>query len=124
MPCRCVNEPDERDRAASGRGARYLPSVGAAVPGEIPVTAQGLLQIALFLGVLILLVKPFGAYMAAVYEGRRTFLSPVLGPLERFTYRVSGVDEQHETDWKRYAIGLLLFNILGFVVVYGLQRLQ
>ena len=88
------------------------------------MTSQGLLQIALYLVVLILLVRPLGAYMACVYEGRRTFLSPVLGRLEQLIYRVSGVDEKRETDWKGYALGLMLFNILGFVFVYLLQRLQ
>lgn len=88
------------------------------------MTAQGLLQVALCLGVLILLVKPLGGYMAAVYEGRRTFLSPVFGPLERLTYRLSGVEEKRETGWKRYALGVLLFNIAGFAFVYLLQRLQ
>ena len=62
--------------------------------------------------------------MAAVYEGRRTFLSPVLRPLEALIYRVAGVDEKSEVGWKRYALGLLLLNLLGFVVVYLLQRLQ
>ena len=88
------------------------------------MTGQGLLQLALYLAVLLLLVKPLGAYMAAVYEGRRTFLSPVIGPLERGIYRAAGIDSQTETDWKRYALALLVFNLIGFVVVYLLQRLQ
>ena len=88
------------------------------------MTGQGLLQLALYLAVLLLLVKPLGAYMAAVYEGRRTFLSPVIGPLERGIYRAAGVDSQAESDWKRYALALLVFNLMGFAVVYLLQRLQ
>jgi K+-transporting ATPase ATPase A chain len=88
------------------------------------MTAQGWLQFALYVGVLVLLAKPLGSFMAAVYEGRRTFLSPVLGPVERLVYRVSGVDEKQETDWKRYTVGVLLFSLIGLVVVYLLQRLQ
>jgi len=88
------------------------------------MTAQGALQLALYLGVLVLLAKPLGSFMAAVLEGRRTFLSPVLRPVEALVYRLSGVDEKEETDWKRYATGVLLFSLVGFVVVYLLQRLQ
>ncbi len=88
------------------------------------MTGQGLLQLALYVVVLVLLVKPLGAYMAAVYQGERTFLSPLLGPVERLIYRVAGVDPAHESDWKRYAFGALLVNLLGFLAVYVLQRLQ
>jgi K+-transporting ATPase ATPase A chain len=88
------------------------------------MTAQGWLQFVLYVGVLVLLAKPLGTYMAAVLEGRRTFLSPVLRPLEVLVYRLSGVDEKRETDWKRYVTGVLLFSLAGFVVLYLLQRLQ
>jgi potassium-transporting ATPase potassium-binding subunit len=88
------------------------------------MTAQGTLQLAVYLGVLLLLVKPLGAFMAAVFEGRRTFLSPVLQPVERLIYRAGGVDAAQETGWKRYTLGVLLVNVLGFLVVYLLQRLQ
>jgi potassium-transporting ATPase potassium-binding subunit len=88
------------------------------------LNAQGLLQAALYVAVLVLLAKPLGAFMTAVYEGRKTFLSPVLRPVERLIYRAAGVAEERETDWKRYAVGVLLVNLLGFVVVYALQRLQ
>jgi K+-transporting ATPase ATPase A chain len=88
------------------------------------MTGQGLLQLAIYVGVLVLLVKPLGAYMAAVYEGRRTLLSPVLGPVERLIYRASGVDSQADQDWKRYALAVLIFNFIGFAAVYLLQRLQ
>jgi K+-transporting ATPase ATPase A chain len=85
---------------------------------------SGLLQIALYLVVLTLLVRPLGAYMARVYEGKRTFLEAVLGPVERFIYRLAGVDPARESGWKDYAMGLLLFNFAGLLVLYGLQRLQ
>ena len=62
--------------------ARRVPRGSAAVAGEIPMTGQGLLQLGLYIAVLVLLVKPLGAFMAAVYEGRRTFLSPVFGGTE------------------------------------------
>jgi K+-transporting ATPase ATPase A chain len=88
------------------------------------VSGNGILQILAYLVVLLLLVKPLGLFMARVYEGDRTFLSPVLGWLERLVYRVSGVDAKQEQDWKRYAIAMLLFNLMGFVFVYALQRLQ
>ena len=86
------------------------------------MTAQGLLQIALYLAVLMLFVKPLGGYMANVYEGRRTFLSPLLGPVERVIYRLAGVHPEAETGWPRYAVAVLLVNLVGFLVVYALQR--
>jgi K+-transporting ATPase ATPase A chain len=88
------------------------------------MNAQALLQVALYVAVLVALVKPLGLFMANVYEGKRTFLSPVLGPVERLIYRVAGVDATRETGWKRYTVGVLLFSLIGMVFVYLLQRLQ
>ncbi|HTU64819.1 MAG TPA: potassium-transporting ATPase subunit KdpA [Steroidobacteraceae bacterium] len=88
------------------------------------MTANSLLQLSLFMVALVLLVKPLGAFMAKVYEGERTFLTAVLGPVERLIYRVAGVDARRESGWQRYLLGLLLFNLAGFVFVYLLQRLQ
>ena len=68
--------------------------------------------------------KPLGLYMTAVYEGRRTWLTPVFGWLERGIYRVAGIDERSESDWRRYAVAVLVMNVIGFAVVYLLQRLQ
>jgi K+-transporting ATPase ATPase A chain len=82
------------------------------------------LQLAFYIVVLLALAKPLGLYMANVYEGKRTFLSPVLGWIERLTYRVSGVKPEEDMDWKRYLWAVLWFNLFGFVAVYGLQRLQ
>jgi K+-transporting ATPase ATPase A chain len=82
------------------------------------------LQLILYLVVLIALVKPLGTFMAHVYQGERTFLDPVLRPLERLIYRVSGVQADKEMNWKTYAVALMLFNVVGLVAVYGLQRLQ
>ena len=88
------------------------------------MTANGVLQIVFFLVALIALGLPLGAFMARVYNRERTFLDPVIGPVERFLYRLAGVDAAKEMDWKQNAIAMLLFNALGFLVVYGLQRLQ
>jgi K+-transporting ATPase ATPase A chain len=79
---------------------------------------------ALYLGVLLALVKPVGTFMARVYSGDRTFLRPVLGPVERLFYRAAGVNPGAEMDWKAYTLALLAFNALGLIVVYMLQRLQ
>ncbi len=88
------------------------------------MTGQGLLQLALYLVVLVLLVKPLGVYMAAVFQGEPTFMSPLVGPVERLIYRISGIDPAGESDWKRYAVDALLVNVLGVIAVYALQRLQ
>ncbi|MEW5956787.1 MAG: potassium-transporting ATPase subunit KdpA [Chloroflexota bacterium] len=84
----------------------------------------GWAQIGLYMLVLLLLVKPLGAFMARVYQGERTFLDPALGPVERLLYRLSGVRADEEMNWKTYAIAMLLFNALGLFLLYGLQRLQ
>jgi K+-transporting ATPase ATPase A chain len=88
------------------------------------MTVNGWLQIALYCVLLILLVKPLGGYMTRVFAGERTPLSPVLRPLERGLYRLSGVDEAQEQHWVTYAIAMLAFTFAGFVVLYALQRLQ
>lgn len=82
------------------------------------------LQLIFYFGILLLLTKPLGAYMAKVYQGERLFLDPILGPVERFLYRLSGIDSRSEMTWKTYAIAMLVFNIVGVVAVYLLQRLQ
>ena len=83
-----------------------------------------LIQIVLFMVVLLALAKPLGSYMAKVYQGERTFLDRVLGPIERFIYRASGINSKDEMDWKIYTIAMLTFNVLGLFFVYALQRLQ
>ena len=88
------------------------------------MNALGVVQILLFIVVLVALVKPLGTLMAKVYDGERTFLSPVLEPIERGIYRLAGIKPSVESNWKRYALALLLFNFIGLVVVYLLQRLQ
>jgi potassium-transporting ATPase potassium-binding subunit len=88
------------------------------------MTASGALQLVLYVVVLLALAKPLGAYMARVYEGRPCGLDRVLGWLERFVYRLSGIRPAEEMSWKTYAVTMLLFNLAGLLVVYGLQRLQ
>ena len=88
------------------------------------MTTNGLLQIAFYLLVLLALAKPLGAYMAQVYEGKPFGLDRVLGPFERLIYRLTGVRPEEETDWKVYALSMLLFSAVGWIVLYGLQRLQ
>ena len=88
------------------------------------MTVFGYLQVGLYLTVLLLLVKPLGSYIARVFQNQRTFLSPVIGPIERFSYRIAGLNASKEMDWKTYAIALLLFNLAGLILVYFLQRAQ
>ena len=88
------------------------------------MTINGPVQIGLYFAVLLALVKPLGWYMARVYEGQPCGLDRVIGPLERLIYRLCGVRETEEMDWKTYGIAMLLFNALGLVALYALQRVQ
>ena len=88
------------------------------------MTLSGLMQLALYLLVLVLLVKPLGSYMARVYQGRSCGLDLAIGWFERLCYRLACIRPDQETNWKQYALGLFLFNMLGLVVVYLLQRMQ
>src|SRR5262249_44425301 len=88
------------------------------------MTLNGYIQLVLYLVVLLALAKPLGGYMARVYAGQRTGLGQVLGPLERLIYRLCGIRATEEMGWKTYAIAMLLFNLVGFLAVYALQRLQ
>ncbi|MBZ5645721.1 MAG: potassium-transporting ATPase subunit KdpA [Acidobacteriia bacterium] len=85
---------------------------------------QALIQYGAFLLLLTLLVKPLGGYMARVFQGQRTFLDPVLKPVERLLYRITAVDDQQEMDWKEYAVSFVLFGLCGTVFLYGILRLQ
>lgn len=88
------------------------------------MTANAWIQLVLYLGVLVALAKPLGAFMARVYEGKPCGLDRWLGWCERGVYRLAGVDPQQEMGWRQYAIAALVFNALGFVAVYALLRLQ
>jgi potassium-transporting ATPase potassium-binding subunit len=88
------------------------------------MTVNGWLQIAFFLGLIFLATKPMGIFMARVFSREKTFMDPVLRPLERLLYRVTGVDEDHEMHWTEYAISMLLFSVVSMIVLYAIQRLQ
>jgi K+-transporting ATPase ATPase A chain len=88
------------------------------------MTSVGILQIFLFFALVLIFVKPLGAYMARVFDGQRTFLHPVLRWLEVLAYRVTGVREDLEQRWTLYTASVLSFSIFGFFLVYLLQRLQ
>ncbi|HTO99572.1 MAG TPA: potassium-transporting ATPase subunit KdpA [Myxococcales bacterium] len=88
------------------------------------MTAIGWLQIAVFFLVVLALAKPLGAYMFRVFEGNRQPLPRVLGPVERFTYRICGVDAGKGQTWPVYAFSLLAFSLFGMLVTYAIQRLQ
>lgn len=88
------------------------------------MTANGWLQIGLFFTVLLAVTKPFGLFMARVFSGEKTFLDPVLRPIERLLYRTTGIDEKHEMDWKEYAIVMLLFSAVSMLVLYLIERTQ
>ncbi|TIS05355.1 MAG: potassium-transporting ATPase subunit KdpA, partial [Mesorhizobium sp.] len=88
------------------------------------MTLNGWIQILVYCGILLLLVKPLGGYMHRVFKGDRTLLSPVLVPIERGLYRLAGTSDKEEQHWAAYATGMLFFNLVGFLVLYALQRLQ
>jgi len=88
------------------------------------MTIEGWVQIALFSVIIFLITRPLGGYMTRVFSGERTFLSPVLRPVERAVYWCCGVDEKEEQHWLTYAVAMLFFSIAGFVTLYALQRLQ
>ena len=88
------------------------------------MTANGWVEIALYFVVLTALVVPLGRFMARVFEGERTFLSPVFRPVEAVLYRAAGVDERREQHWLTYTVAMLLFNAAGFLLAYALQRFQ
>jgi len=88
------------------------------------MTLNGWLQILFFLVALVLITPLIGAYMTRVFTRQRTFLDPVLRPVERLIYRLTGVNEQCEMRWTEYAAALLLFSIVSMLILYATQRLQ
>jgi K+-transporting ATPase ATPase A chain len=88
------------------------------------MTANGIFQILFYFLVILLLTKPMGLFMARVFEGKRTFLHPVLRPIEQLCYKLAGVNEATEQRWTQYTASLLAFSIFCFLFVYALQRLQ
>jgi potassium-transporting ATPase potassium-binding subunit len=88
------------------------------------MTANGWFQIFLFLLIVFLVTKPMGIYLARVFSREKTFMDPVLRPMERLLYRVTGVNENREMPWTEYAIAVLLFSLVSMIVLYLMQRLQ
>ncbi len=88
------------------------------------MTAQGWLQIALFLAAVLAVTKPLGAYMARVFSGERTFLDPVVQPMESVLYRITRVDQNHEMRWTEYCFAMLIFSVASLLVLYLQQRIQ
>jgi len=88
------------------------------------MTVIGWIQIILYCAIVVALVKPLGAYMTHVFNGERTFLSPVLRPVEVVLYKIGGVQETREQHWLSYTVAMLLFHVGGFLILYALLRLQ
>ncbi|MCA3261588.1 MAG: potassium-transporting ATPase subunit KdpA [Telmatospirillum sp.] len=88
------------------------------------MTLNGWMQIALFAAVVAALVLPLGGYMTRVFNGERTLLAPVLGPVERLLYRLAAIDPAREQSWLAYTLAMLVFHVVGFVFLYALLRLQ
>jgi K+-transporting ATPase ATPase A chain len=88
------------------------------------MTTNGILQIVVFFLLILAFVKPLGIYIAKVFAGEKTFLHPVLRPIERLCYLLGGVDESVEQRWTQYTGSLLAFSVISFLILYALQRLQ
>ncbi|HSD45673.1 MAG TPA: potassium-transporting ATPase subunit KdpA [Pyrinomonadaceae bacterium] len=88
------------------------------------MTANGWLQILFFFALILLVTKPLGLFMTHVFNRERTFLDPILRPVERLIYRLTRVDATHEMRWTEYAVAMLLFSLVSFLVLYLLQRTQ
>ncbi|MGZ7032072.1 MAG: potassium-transporting ATPase subunit KdpA, partial [Thermoanaerobaculia bacterium] len=88
------------------------------------MTTLEILKIAVYFLLILAVTKPLGLYMRRVFSGERTFLDPVMRPVERLVYRVGGVDQTREHDWMQYTIAMLLFSAVGLVLTYAIQRFQ
>nr|HMT20906.1 potassium-transporting ATPase subunit KdpA [Promineifilum sp.] len=88
------------------------------------MTLLDIIQVIVFIGLLIVCTPVLGGYMKRVFDGERTFLSPVLRPVERAIYRLTGVNPEDEQTWKQYTLALLVFNVLGFLALFLMQLLQ
>jgi K+-transporting ATPase ATPase A chain len=88
------------------------------------MTTNGWIQIGVFLALILAITKPLGVYMAKVFSRERTFFDPVVRPIERLLYRVTGVDEAHEMRWTEYAFSMLLFSGVSMLLLYLIERVQ
>lgn len=83
-----------------------------------------ILQFVIFFLLLTICIKPLGLYMSNIFEGRKTFISVAVLPVEKLIYKLSNVDPEHEMNWKEYAVSMLLFNLLGFIFLFLILILQ
>ena len=88
------------------------------------MTANGWLQFVVFFGVLLLLMRPLGLYIARVLEGEKTFLDPVLRPIERLLYRACGIQAAQEMSWQQYSVAMLIFSFVSLLLTYLIERAQ
>src|SRR5271155_2328810 len=88
------------------------------------MTPTGIAQILIYFAIIAALAVPLGTYMARVFNGERTWLSPVFRPVEAVFYGLSGVDEKREQGWVSYAVAMLLFNLVCFLLLYAMLRIQ
>ena len=88
------------------------------------MTANGWLQICFFFLLVLACAKPLGTYMARVFERQRTFVDPILRPIEKLLYRLTGIDETHEMRWTEYGIAMLIFSLVALLATYAIERLQ
>src|SRR4029453_2924726 len=88
------------------------------------MTTLGILQVVAFFGIILLLTKPTGLFMSRLFQGERTFLHPVFGPVERVVYRLCGIHEEQEQRWTEYAGAVLALGLFAFLFTYALMRLQ
>jgi K+-transporting ATPase ATPase A chain len=88
------------------------------------MTANGWFQIGFFVLVIFLITKPLGVFLARVFSGEKTFLDPVLRPIEKLVYRLTGIEEKHEMRWTEYAVSMLLFSGVSMALLYLLERVQ
>ena len=88
------------------------------------MTINGWFQIAMFLALILAVTKPMGVFLTRVFNREHTFMDPVLRPIERLLYRLTGVDEEHEMRWTEYAFAMLLFSVVSMLLLYLIQRVQ
>src|SRR3982074_3358476 len=88
------------------------------------MTANGILQMLVYFVVILLVTKPLGSYMARVFQGERTLLTPILRPIERLFYKLFGVREDQDMPWPTYTFAMLTFSVVGALLTYALLRLQ
>src|ERR1700681_3893820 len=88
------------------------------------MTSIGIFNILFFFLVILAITKPIGMFMVKLFQGERTLFHPLMRPLERLVYRFCGVREDEEQHWTHYAVSLIVFSLVGFLIVYAIQRLQ